>query len=78
MTLQQAREDMDRVSRDLTAAYPDVNSGKKANVLSLKDEMVGNMGPILFVLLGAVAFVLLDFLRECRQPFTGPFHGTAK
>ena len=59
VTLQQAREDMERVSRDLTAAYPDVNSGKKANVLSLKDEMVGNMRPILFVLLGAVAFVLL-------------------
>ena len=59
VTLQQAREDMERVSRDLTAAYPDVNSNKKANVLSLKDEMVGNMGPILFVLLGAVAFVLL-------------------
>jgi predicted permease len=59
VTLQQAREDMERVSRDLTTAYPDVNSGKKANVLSLKDEMVGNMRPILFVLLGAVAFVLL-------------------
>src|SRR6476661_2641931 len=59
VTLQQAREDMERVSRDLTAAYPDVNSNKKANVLSLKDEMVGNMRPILFVLLGAVAFVLL-------------------
>jgi predicted permease len=59
VTLQQAREDMERVSRDLTAAYPDVNSGKKANILSLKDEMVGNMRPILFILLGAVAFVLL-------------------
>jgi len=59
ITLQQAREDMDRVSRDLTAAYPDVNSGKKANLLSLKEEMVGNLGPVLFVLLGAVAFVLL-------------------
>lgn len=59
VTLQQAREDMDRVSRDLTAAYPDVNSGKKANLLSLKDEMIGNLGPVLFVLLGAVAFVLL-------------------
>ncbi len=43
----------------MTAAYPDVNSGKKANILSLKDEMVGNMRPILFILLGAVAFVLL-------------------
>ena len=50
---------MDRVSRDLAAAYPDIDSGKKANVLSLKDEMVGDMRPILFVLLGAVAFVLL-------------------
>src|SRR5579864_1438866 len=59
VTLEQAREDMDRVSRDLTAAYPDVNSGKKANVLTLKDEMIGDMRPILFVLLGAVAFVLL-------------------
>jgi predicted permease len=59
VTLQQAREDMDRVSRDLTAAYPDVNSGKKANLLSLKDEMVGHLGPVLFVLLGAVGFVLL-------------------
>src|SRR6476660_6912055 len=59
VTLQQAREDMDRVSRDLTAAYPDVNSGKKANLLSLKDEMTGDIGPVLFVLLVAVAFVLL-------------------
>jgi predicted permease len=59
VTLEHAREDMDRVSRDLAAAYPDVDSNKKANILSLKDEMVGNMRPILLVLLGAVGFVLL-------------------
>jgi predicted permease len=59
VTLQQAHEDMDRVSRSLTAAYPDVNSGKKAYLLSLKDEMIGDMAPVLFILLGAVAFVLL-------------------
>jgi predicted permease len=59
VSLQQAREDMERVSRDLTEAYPDVNTGKKSYLLSLKDEMIGDMGPILFVLLGAVAFVLL-------------------
>jgi predicted permease len=59
VTLEQAREDMYRVSRDLIAAYPDVNSGKKANLLSLKDEMIGDMGPVLLVLLGSVAFVLL-------------------
>jgi hypothetical protein len=43
VTLQQAREDMERVSRDLTEAYPDVNTGKKAYFLSLKDEMIGAM-----------------------------------
>src|SRR6478672_4558751 len=59
VTLEQAREDMDRVSRQLAAAYPEVNSAKKAYILSLKDEMVGNMRPVLLVLLGAVALVLL-------------------
>jgi predicted permease len=59
VTLQQAREDMDRVSRDLAVAYPGIDSDKKANILSLKDEMVGNMRPILLILLGAVGFVLL-------------------
>jgi predicted permease len=59
VTLQQAQEDMDRVSRDLAVAYPDIDSDKKANLLSLKDEMVGDMRPILLVLLGAVGFVLL-------------------
>jgi predicted permease len=59
VTLQQAREDMDRVSSDLAAAYPAIDSDKKANVVSLKDEMVGRMRPILLILLGAVGFVLL-------------------
>jgi predicted permease len=59
VTLEQARADMDRVSRDLAAAYPDIDSGRKANLFSLKEDMVGDMRPILLVLLGAVAFVLL-------------------
>ncbi|HEY2236268.1 MAG TPA: ABC transporter permease, partial [Candidatus Angelobacter sp.] len=59
VTLQQAREDMSRVSRDLAAAYPEIDSDKKANIVSLKDEMVGDMRPILLILLGAVGFVLL-------------------
>lgn len=59
VTLERARQDMDRVSRDLAAAYPGIDSDKKANILSLKDEMVGNMRPILLILLGAVGFVLL-------------------
>jgi predicted permease len=59
VTLDQAREDMLRVSRDLATAYPDIDSDKKANILSLKDEMIGDMRPILLILLGAVGFVLL-------------------
>ncbi len=59
VTLEQARQDMDRVSRDLAAAYPDIDSGRRANLISLKDEMVGDMRPVLLVLLGAVVFVLL-------------------
>jgi predicted permease len=59
VNLQQAREDMDRVSRDLAAAYPSIDSDKKANVVSLKEEMVGEVRPILLMLMGAVIFVLL-------------------
>lgn len=59
VTINQARDDMDRVSRDLAAAYPDIDSDKKAYLLPLKQEMIGELGPILLVLLGAVAFVLL-------------------
>jgi len=59
VTFEQARADMDRVSRDLAAAYPDVNGSKKAYLLPLKDEIVGDMRPVLLVILGAVMFVLL-------------------
>jgi predicted permease len=59
VTLEQARQDMDRVSRELAATYPDIDSDKKANLVSLKDEMVGQMRPILLILLGAVVLVLL-------------------
>ncbi|HEY6253424.1 MAG TPA: ABC transporter permease, partial [Candidatus Angelobacter sp.] len=59
VTLDQAREDMDRVSRALAAAYPDIDSDKSANLLSLKEEMVGRVRSLLLVLLGSVACVLL-------------------
>jgi predicted permease len=59
VSLQQAREDMDRVSRDLAAAYPVIDSDKKANIVPIKEGMVGRIRPILLLLLGAVALVLL-------------------
>ena len=59
ITLEQARADMDRVSRNLAAAYPDADKGVSAHLLPLKQQMVGDVKPLLLVLLAAVGFVLL-------------------
>ncbi len=59
VTLAQARDDMKRVNAGLAEAYPDVDGNIKTNIMSLKDNIVGDMGPALLVLLGAVGFVLL-------------------
>ncbi len=59
VTLAQARDDMKRVNAGLAEAYPDVDGNIKTNIMTLKDNIVGDMGPALLVLLGAVGFVLL-------------------
>jgi len=59
VTIEQARADMQRVTQGLAAAYPDTNKGIGATIIPLKQEMVGQVQPILLVLLGAVGFVLL-------------------
>ena len=59
VTLEGARQDMDRVSRQLTADYPNANTNVRANLVSLKEAMVGDVRGPLLVLLGAVFFVLL-------------------
>lgn len=59
VTLEQAREDMKRLNASLAAAYPDINANIKANIITLKDEIVGDIRPMLLVLFGAVGLVLL-------------------
>ena len=59
VTLAQARADMDSVARNLAAEYPDANKGTGIFVNPLKDDIIGDIGPTLFMLLGAVGFVLL-------------------
>jgi predicted permease len=59
ITLAQARDDMKGVNAGLADAYPNVDGNIKANIIPLKDEIVGDMRPALLVLLGAVGFVLL-------------------
>ena len=58
-TFEIARQDMDRVSRELTTSYPNSDSNETANLVPLKEAMVGDMRGPLLVLLGAVFFVLL-------------------
>lgn len=59
ITVQQARADMDALSRNLAAAFPDTDKGISANLVPLKQQMVGDVRPLLLVLLAAVGFVLL-------------------
>jgi predicted permease len=59
VTIEQAQSDLDRVMRELAAVYPDTNKGNGAKIVPLKERMVGNIQSILWMLLGAVGFVLL-------------------
>jgi putative ABC transport system permease protein len=59
LNLDQARADMEQVTRNLADAFPDANRGIGATLKPLKEQMVGEARPFLLVLLGAVAFVLL-------------------
>jgi predicted permease len=58
-TFAQARDDMDRISHNLAAAYPEADAGKGATLVPLRQDIVGHVQPFLFVLLAAVGFVLL-------------------
>jgi predicted permease len=59
VSIEQARADMDEVTRNLIAAYPDTDKGIGAAVRPLKQDMLGEVRPLLLLLLGAVCFVLL-------------------
>jgi predicted permease len=59
VTLEQAQSDMERVSRNLEAAFPADDKGVRARLVPFKESMVRDVRPLLFVLMGAVSFVLL-------------------
>jgi predicted permease len=56
---EQARAEMDRIARQLEAAYPEANKGSGIALVPLKQDVVGGVRGILLMLLGAVTFVLL-------------------
>jgi putative ABC transport system permease protein len=59
LTIKQARADMARVTANLAAAFPGSNKGIGASLVPLKQQMVGEVRPLLLVLLAAVGCVLL-------------------
>jgi predicted permease len=59
VTIEQAQADLNGVMARLATAYPDTNRGNGAKVSSLKERMIGGIGSTLWLLLGAVGFVLL-------------------
>ncbi|HSQ23593.1 MAG TPA: ABC transporter permease, partial [Pyrinomonadaceae bacterium] len=59
VTIDQAQADLTRVMQNLAATYPDSNKGNGSKVGSLKERLVGDSRATLWLLLGAVGFVLL-------------------
>jgi predicted permease len=59
VSIEQAKADMQRVTANLTRAFPDTDKDAGAKLVPLKEQMVGDVRPLLLVLLAAVGFVLL-------------------
>ena len=59
VTLAQAQAEMDEVARNLAVAYPEADAGHNIKLVSMKQDLVGNVEPLLFVLLAAVGFLML-------------------
>ncbi|MFN2622316.1 MAG: ADOP family duplicated permease [Chthoniobacterales bacterium] len=59
VTLRQAQAELDAIGKQLEIAYPDYNKGWGVNLVPMHEQIVGDIRPVLLVLLAAVAFVLL-------------------
>jgi putative ABC transport system permease protein len=58
-SLEQAQAQLSAISKRLEQQYPEDDAGWGANIVPLREELVGDVRPALLILLGAVAFVLL-------------------
>lgn len=59
VNLVQAQTQMQGLVADVTKMYPDFEAGWGVNLVPVHQDLVGNIRPILLVLLGTVGFVLL-------------------
>jgi macrolide transport system ATP-binding/permease protein len=59
VTIQMAAANMTSIARQLEAQYPDSNNSQGAAVMALPDVIVGDIRPIILVLLGGAGLLLL-------------------
>jgi predicted permease len=59
VSIAQAQAEMSTIQNRLDQLYPEANKGLGTEVVSLKKQLVGDVGGTLFLLLGAVGLVLL-------------------
>ncbi|HEX5884685.1 MAG TPA: ABC transporter permease [Pyrinomonadaceae bacterium] len=59
VTLTQAQADTDLIAAQLEQQYPDSNTGRSLRLIPLREILVGGSQTMLFILFGAVGFVLL-------------------
>ena len=59
VTLAQAHGDMDAIAHHLAVLYPEADKNVGISLVTMKEDIVGNVQPILLVLLAAVGFLLL-------------------
>jgi len=58
-TIIQARKDLNAIAATLEEKYPSSNTGWGADVETLRDQQVGDIRPVLMIMMASVAFVLL-------------------
>ena len=59
VSLERAQSEMDTISRNLAAAYPETNKGLSVRVVPLRDHVLGSSRRVLFLLFASTGLVLL-------------------
>jgi predicted permease len=59
VTIDRARAEMDQIAADIARDHPDSNAGWGVSLVPAHEQVVGNIGPTLWVLFSAVVLVLL-------------------
>ena len=58
-SIESANAELNTIAARLEQQYPDTNTGRRVQIESLRESVVGDIRPTLLTLLGAVGFVLL-------------------